>query len=85
MFRSTLTLVLLAASTMVYATPSIMFARSQCDTGTVSCCNSVQPAGSEAANDALSGLLDIPIGLGVPIGLNCLPINVLGEGDSANW
>ncbi|KAJ3559587.1 hypothetical protein NM688_g261 [Phlebia brevispora] len=84
MFHSIVVIVVLAASAAVHATPATLFSRSQCDTGSVSCCNSVQPAGSDAANDALSGLLNIPVGLGVPIGLDCTPINVIGEGSGAN-
>ena len=83
MFRSTL--VVLAASAMVFASPSIIMSRSQCNSGAVSCCQDVQPAGSEAANNALFGLLDTALGVGIPIGIDCTPISVIGAGSSANW
>lgn len=56
----------------------------QCNTGPVQCCDSVQDSGSPAASSALKGV-NAPIGAGVPVGLNCTPLNVLGLGSSANW
>ena len=58
----------------------------QCNTGPIHCCDSVQDASSPEASNALQGLgLGIPIAAGVPIGLNCSPLSVLGLGTAGNW
>lgn len=86
MFSSTIAFAaLLAATATVQASPAALFLRSQCDTGTVSCCNNVQPAGSAAGRNALSNLLDIVVGAAVPIGIDCTPISALGLGSGGNW
>ncbi|KAL5514010.1 hypothetical protein ACEPAG_2771 [Sanghuangporus baumii] len=53
---------------------------SMCSTGPVQCCNSVQPASSKEASNML-GLLGVVLqGANVPVGLNCIPISVIGAG-----
>ncbi|PAV18381.1 hydrophobin [Pyrrhoderma noxium] len=53
---------------------------SQCNTGPVQCCDSVQSAGSPAAATEL-GLLGIVLqDLNIPVGLTCDPISVIGVG-----
>ncbi|OCB87599.1 hydrophobin-domain-containing protein [Sanghuangporus baumii] len=53
---------------------------SSCSTGPVQCCNSVQSASSEDASNML-GLLGVVLqDVNVPVGLNCIPISVIGAG-----
>ncbi|KAL5527865.1 hypothetical protein ACEPAG_6666 [Sanghuangporus baumii] len=67
----------------VTATSTATQAASQCDTGDLQCCNSVQSAGSPAAAGLL-GLLGIVIqGLDIPVGLTCDPISVIGLGSAS--
>ncbi|EPQ52312.1 hydrophobin, partial [Gloeophyllum trabeum ATCC 11539] len=57
---------------------------SQCNTGPVQCCQSVQSSGDPGVTSLL-GLLGIVLdGANVPIGLTCSPINVLGLGQGAS-
>ena len=58
----------------------------QCNTGPIHCCDSVQDASSPDASNILKGLsLGVPIAAGVPVGLNCSPLSVLGLGTAGNW
>ena len=56
-----------------------------CSAGPVQCCNSVQPAGSPAAVDALGPLGIVLKDLNIPIGLTCTPISVIGGGIGSSW
>ncbi|EIW85902.1 fungal hydrophobin, partial [Coniophora puteana RWD-64-598 SS2] len=52
---------------------------SQCDTGSLQCCNSVQKA-SDPSTNALLGLLGIVLdNLDVLVGITCSPIQVLSS------
>ncbi|PSR75146.1 hypothetical protein EW026_g8276 [Hermanssonia centrifuga] len=65
------------------ASPAILARASDCNTGPVQCCDSVQPANSPQVLDMFKSLnLDIPIN--APVGLNCSPLNVLGGGVSGS-
>ncbi|KIJ28120.1 hypothetical protein M422DRAFT_235749 [Sphaerobolus stellatus SS14] len=57
---------------------------SQCNTGSISCCNTVQSASSSAVSSLL-GLLGIVLGdITGQVGLGCTPITVIGVGQGAN-
>ncbi|EKM51250.1 uncharacterized protein PHACADRAFT_263293 [Phanerochaete carnosa HHB-10118-sp] len=83
LFRTLVPLALVAGA---LASPHLVKrTQGSCNAGPAQCCQSVQPASSSDASSALKTLLDIPIqDLNVPIGLNCLPINVVGVGNGAD-
>ncbi|OJT07051.1 Fruiting body protein SC3 [Trametes pubescens] len=67
----------------VTAPASTPTSASQCSTGSVQCCNSVQSSSSPAAS-ALLGLLGIVLeGIVADVGLGCSPISVIGVGGSS--
>ncbi|TFK68177.1 fungal hydrophobin [Pluteus cervinus] len=66
---STLALVVLASASVVPRTDG-----SQCNTGPVQCCNSLQDA-SDVSN--LSGLLGVAAPITGLIGMNCTPLSVV--------
>ncbi|KAF9224900.1 hydrophobin [Gyrodon lividus] len=57
---------------------------SQCNTGPVQCCNSVETAGNGNRVDQLLGLLGLNVATGTPVGVNCSPISALGVGSGAS-
>nr|CAA12392.1 POH2 hydrophobin [Pleurotus ostreatus]CAA74987.1 hydrophobin [Pleurotus ostreatus] len=65
------------------AHPTATAPASECKTGPVQCCNSVQSSKSPAAS-LLLGLLGIVLqGVAVPVGLTCNPITVIGVGGNS--
>ncbi len=64
-----------AASAIATAIPP-----SQCNTGPIQCCNSVDTAGSDSVAKIL-GLLGVVVqDLNVLVGVTCTPITVIGAG-----
>ncbi|KAK7472328.1 hypothetical protein VKT23_000447 [Stygiomarasmius scandens] len=56
----------------------------QCQTGTLSCCSSVQSTQSNPLLGLLLGLLGIVLGpINAEVGLNCSPISVIGVGGNS--
>ncbi|TFK43804.1 fungal hydrophobin-domain-containing protein [Crucibulum laeve] len=79
------TLATVALATLATATPvrRTGIPASQCSTGPVQCCNSVQPASSSAVS-AIFALLGIVIqDLNIDVGLTCSPISVIGLGSNS--
>ncbi|KIJ28121.1 hypothetical protein M422DRAFT_270614 [Sphaerobolus stellatus SS14] len=73
-----------AAAVLAAAAPSPNGGVSQCNTGSISCCNTVQSASSSAVTTLL-GLLGIVLGdITGQVGLGCTPISVIGVGQGAN-
>ncbi|EJC98269.1 fungal hydrophobin [Fomitiporia mediterranea MF3/22] len=67
----------------VTAVPTTTQPASQCYTGHIQCCNSVQSA-SDPAVTTLLGLLGIVLSdLDVLVGLTCTPISVIGAGGNS--
>ncbi|KAI5118057.1 hypothetical protein M0805_005903 [Coniferiporia weirii] len=56
---------------------------SQCNTGALQCCQSVQSS-SDSGVSSLLGLLGVVLGgVAVPIGVTCSPISVIGVGGNS--
>ncbi|KAF5362464.1 hypothetical protein D9756_002080 [Leucocoprinus leucothites] len=72
---------LLAAATAVPRTDTPPV--SQCNTGSIQCCNSVQSSSSSLVG-LLAGLLGIVLGpVEALVGVNCSPISVIGVGGNS--
>ncbi|EJD00320.1 fungal hydrophobin [Fomitiporia mediterranea MF3/22] len=57
---------------------------SQCNTGPIQCCDSVQSSSSGGLVSVLLGLLGVVLdGVNVPIGVTCSPITVIGAGGTS--
>ncbi|KAH7920320.1 fungal hydrophobin [Leucogyrophana mollusca] len=69
---------------LAVATPTnVARQSSQCNTGSISCCNSVQSSSSNVVTSLL-GLLGIVLGdLTGQVGIGCTPITVVGTGSGA--
>ncbi|KAF8843450.1 hydrophobin [Paxillus ammoniavirescens] len=57
---------------------------SQCNTGPVQCCNSVQTSGGGNEIDTLLTLLGLEVPAGTSVGANCSPISAVGTGSGAS-
>ncbi|GJJ16247.1 sc3 hydrophobin [Clathrus columnatus] len=72
---------LMATLAMASPTPTGV---SQCNTGTISCCNTVQSASSSPVSSLL-GLLGIVVGdVTALVGLGCTPLSVIGIGSGVS-
>ncbi|KAF9224198.1 hydrophobin [Gyrodon lividus] len=80
---SSILLPVVALAAVATAAPSALEARDQCNTGSISCCNSTYSSTS-ATITSLAGLLGIvlPAVQGL-VGLGCSPITGLGTGSGA--
>ncbi|KAH8111658.1 fungal hydrophobin [Phellopilus nigrolimitatus] len=67
----------------VTATPTATTV-SQCNTGPIQCCQSVQSSSSSEVG-LVSGLLGVVLqGVDVPVGLTCSPLSVIGVGGGSS-
>ncbi len=87
MFFKPAVLVTSALLTLAAATPLVArtdpIPASQCNTGPVQCCQTVQKAGDSPAK-TLIGLLGIVVeNLDVVVGLTCSPLSVIGIGGTS--
>ncbi|KAF5351510.1 hypothetical protein D9758_007193 [Tetrapyrgos nigripes] len=74
---------LLAISALATLAAATSAPASQCNTGNLQCCNSVQDANSDVVS-ALLGLLGIDIGsVTAQVGVTCSPISVIGVGGNS--
>ncbi|OCB91513.1 hypothetical protein A7U60_g1248 [Sanghuangporus baumii] len=80
MFAKVFTIASLAI--LAVATPAPVPADSQCNTGSLQCCNSVQEADSQAISGLLSLLGVVVQDVSALVGVTCSPIDVIGVGSS---
>ncbi|KIJ62692.1 hypothetical protein HYDPIDRAFT_114369 [Hydnomerulius pinastri MD-312] len=57
---------------------------SQCNTGPIQCCNSVQQASQVSNLESLCGITQADAGVLGLVGLGCTPITVVGTGSACN-
>ncbi|KAG0699107.1 hydrophobin [Suillus ampliporus] len=57
---------------------------SQCNTGSIQCCDSVSKSGESGSLDELLSLLGLVIPVGTSCGMSCSPITVIGTGGGAS-
>ncbi|KAK7469169.1 hypothetical protein VKT23_003660 [Stygiomarasmius scandens] len=76
-------IVAIAAASLAVSTDTGAAPASQCNTGKLQCCNSVQSSSSSSVA-GLAGLLGIALqGVNIPIGVTCNPISVIGIGGNS--
>lgn len=56
--------------------------RDVCDTGSLSCCDNIQPA--EQSAGTFAGVINLE-NLSVPVGVTCTPLGILGVATSGTW
>ncbi|THH13558.1 hypothetical protein EW146_g6668 [Bondarzewia mesenterica] len=84
MFARIASLSVLALALVASASPSPKSSTSQCDAGTLQCCQTVGKSNDPSIAKEL-GLLGVVVqGVAVPIGISCTPITVIGVGSGAN-
>ncbi|EIW52193.1 hydrophobin [Trametes versicolor FP-101664 SS1] len=74
---------LFALAILAVATPAPA-ADASCSTGALQCCQSVEPAGSEAVAPILAGLGVVVQDLNIPVGVTCTAITVVGVGSGSS-
>ncbi|KAF9220574.1 fungal hydrophobin [Gyrodon lividus] len=83
MFSRLSAIVAASFAVLAVATPHVSRSDSQCNTGSLQCCDSLQDADSGVVT-ALAGLLGIVLGdLTGQVGVTCTPITVIGTGSGA--
>ncbi|KAL5480463.1 hypothetical protein ACEPAI_1733 [Sanghuangporus weigelae] len=81
-FKVATTILAIASAAVAVAIPAPVPSSGSCSTGTMQCCDSIAPNDS-TNSQTLAGLIPIGlVGTSVPVGLNCIPISVLGLGSS---
>ncbi|KAF9002897.1 hydrophobin-263 [Cyathus striatus] len=82
MFSKTAVLFTATLAALAAATP-VRRGDSQCNTGEISCCNSVQKSDSPVVG-VLAALLSLDISdITAQVGLNCSPLSVIGAGGNS--
>ncbi|KAF8553866.1 hydrophobin [Imleria badia] len=66
------------------ASASHLEARSQCNTGAISCCNSVQTVNQASTLLGAFGLVGAATSVGGLVGLTCTPVTVIGTGSGCS-
>ncbi|EIN08598.1 fungal hydrophobin [Punctularia strigosozonata HHB-11173 SS5] len=80
--RSTVFVALSALVVSAAAAPSALPA-SQCNTGSISCCNSTQKANSADASQLLGQLGVVVSDVTALVGLGCSPLSLVGAGGNS--
>lgn len=72
-------------TTVTITETATVTAVSECNTGSIQCCDSLSSS-SNPVTGLLLGLLGVVVeGINVPIGITCTPITVLGIGSGSTW
>jgi hypothetical protein len=69
---------------MSFASLLTLVYRGQCSTGPQQCCNSVQDSSVPQVAQLL-GSLGLQLGAGIPIGVTCSPVTVIGAAGGSSW
>ncbi|KAI9059394.1 hypothetical protein FKP32DRAFT_1679835 [Trametes sanguinea] len=83
-FFTTLTTVALALISAASAMPSFSES-SQCSSGSMHCCNDVQPASSDIISSLLKSLQAGDVDSSSSVGVSCTPINTGSVGGNPSW
>ncbi|KLO10192.1 hypothetical protein SCHPADRAFT_978025 [Schizopora paradoxa] len=77
--------VFLAVASTILAHPAIAPRGGSCNGNTASCCNSVAGTSSNPDNKSFGDAIPVALqSLTVPVGVNCVPVDVLGLGNAGS-